>query len=176
MSKYADLGAYHYKEFSTPGSSYREHVIDVVRYVSEVVDRGRSVIDFGCGEGLVTTLLYAAGFEPIGIEIDKDACQLASSFGVMYYNDFSGFEGEFAAVLMLDVLEHVADLHEVIDRAADHIESEGFAFVAVPDRHDKHAIRQNVYEDVHYRLAKMHSMDRVHYERRHARHFAIFQK
>jgi len=174
MSKYKSLGDYHYVDFEVPGSPYRYHVLDVIEKAKQFVKPKGVILEVGCGEGLILSKLAKVGFHVNGCDIDPHAVQLAIKKGnPVAYGDIGKFVGSrFDAVMALDVLEHVAEdqfswtVHRM-KAASDLI------FVAVPDRHDEHGVRDFTMES----LREMFLVwDCLHSETRHARHFIVMRK
>lgn len=179
MSKYKKQGDYHYRCFNTQGDPYRLHVLDVVKHAEELLDPEASILDVGCGEGLITNRLICckSAFKATGIDTDPDAIRLGKAHSnPVSLNTIDDINpgNRYDAVMMLDVLEHVEDFAGTLARAviiADTI------FIAVPDRDDPGALRQMIAGDVIDSFdAQRYDWDCLQSNRRHARDFMIFKR
>lgn len=96
--KYRLLGDYHWQEFINLDSIYRQHALKVAGWVKE-----SNVLDIGCGDGLITSLLGCKG-----VDIDKVGISLAREHGAdVELGDVYCLEGKYDAVYLGDVLEHL---------------------------------------------------------------------
>lgn len=172
MSKYRQRGAYHYEEFAKQ-TPYRYHVVDLVARMKEALPKGGRLLDVGCGEGLIMSQLRAIGFTVVGCEIDPIAVKLGLERGNdIRPGEIDQFDGDsFDAVLLCDVLEHVKDPITVMATAR---RLAPIVVIAVPDRHDRHAIHEVTPESVHDYFPLTSCWNLVHQDRRHARHLMIF--
>jgi len=190
MSKYRTLGAYHYVHYKTKGSPYQLHVDDVVEQVCARVPKDARIADLGCGEGLVLDVLHKRGWGGHGMELDLAAVDLAHALGNHWIlrMDITELTGhKLDAVLLLDVLEHVHKWEQVIDNLCDDCDT-GFdiaesdvkwLFLALPDRPDPFAVDEDDHEERHQKIAAYvvtKGFNVAHYQRRHARHFYVFER
>jgi SAM-dependent methyltransferase len=102
-------------------AGYRGWLASLLPYLLDRAGPGpRDVLDFGCGTGELTVLMNAAGFDARGIDLHRDHLALARLLaeenglgGDRFVEGRAGTlpfrDGEFAAVTMLSVLEHVDD-------------------------------------------------------------------
>lgn len=169
-SKYT-RGCYHYVDFANPNSDYHKHVTDLVRRVKELVPKESEIFEVGSGEGLILSELDKAGFFAYGCDVDKLAVDLACGKGndVRHGTVFEE-KGSYAAVLMCDVLEHVELFEETIAAAK---KLAPLIFVAVPDRKDPHAVRQNIVDAV---VNEFLGWEMVSVAQRNARWMLTFRK
>lgn len=171
MSKYAKRGAYHYAEFADKKSIYRAHVLDLIEKVVEFVPVNGDIYEVGCGEGLILSRLSLIGFNCEGCDIDP----IAVGFGRAKGNEIREGEAfvedrEWDAVLLCDVLEHVKDFEATIDTVKA---MAPIMIVAVPDRKDPHAVRQDTVDAV---VSKFMGWELLHASQRHARHLMVFKR
>lgn len=168
QNKYKRQGAYHFALFEIKDDPYRLHVLDVLDKVKKYLPFGGNILDFGCGEGLVTSRLLKCGYGVVGCDIEKEAVDLGLQRNLPLKNvsiDF--FKGQkFDAVMALDVLEHVDNLKETMESMAL---LTSMMFIAVPDRPDPHAVRDKVN-------IRMDGWARVHQDTRHCRHFYVMKR
>jgi 2-polyprenyl-3-methyl-5-hydroxy-6-metoxy-1,4-benzoquinol methylase len=170
MSKYVERGAYHYAEFDDSTTPYHKHVMDLVQRINVFVE-GDRIFEVGAGEGLILRQLSRLGFSCLGCDIDGRAVELAVEKGNdVRLGSIESFEaGSYDAVLMCDVLEHVEDFDRTIEAAQKMAK---VVVVAVPDRLDRHAVRQHIVDAV---STKFLSWELQHIEQRHARWLMIFK-
>ena len=98
-----------------------------------------SVLDIGTGTGDFPVYLKKANWNVQGIEPDPGARNLATKKGVTVASSLKEISGEFDIISMWHVLEHVYDLDEQLVWLKNHLEKNGFLFVAVPNFESKDA-------------------------------------
>lgn len=98
------------------------------------------VLDVGCGSGDFLNVLRTLNIEGIGYEFGSEVAELARSRGfTVYSGDFPDVivgdtgEGCFDAICIFQVLEHVAEPHQLINAARRLLRPGGILIVAVPD-------------------------------------------
>ncbi len=102
---------------------------------------GATVLDVGCGRGIVADALSARGCRVWGVEIDPRAANIARQHCVDVVEadvetlDFPGaFPGtSFDAVLFLDVLEHLRDPAASLANAVSALAPGGQVFLSIPN-------------------------------------------
>lgn len=174
MSKYLQRGAYHYDLFATPGDPYREHVLDLVQQIGKVAPKNASILEVGAGEGLILSRLEELGYDVAGCDTDREACRLANMKGnEVWLGTLHRFadRAEFDVVLFSDSLEHIEDPDEAIAIAQ---QMAPVLVIAIPDRNDRHAVRQMVPSDVIKWIGD--GWELVHSDTRCARHLMVFQR
>lgn len=82
---------------------------------------GKSVLDFGCGSGIIFPYIVERGARVTGCDNKCAglAAEVSRSLGIraaLYDDLFSIRDAKFDAILALDVLEHIEDLRPFIDR------------------------------------------------------------
>jgi 2-polyprenyl-3-methyl-5-hydroxy-6-metoxy-1,4-benzoquinol methylase len=166
-------GDYHYQDFADRSSPYHHHVTDLVHEIERFVAPFSGILDVGCGEGLIMSQLEAVNYHCFGLDIDQIAVQIGQKKGnqIRHGTIDSELDDAYEAVLLCDVLEHVADFDATIEKAQKVARS--FVVVAVPDRHDAHAVRQNVVSAV---IDKFKGWELLKSSCRHARWLMIFKK
>ena len=96
------------------------------------------VLDIGAANGHLMEIAAELGYEPYGVEIAEDGCNsIKQKFGPErvcqgYFSKDSFIEmaGQFDAVIMFDVIEHVREPNETI-QIASQLLKKGGAFVAI---------------------------------------------
>src|SRR5882672_3183905 len=94
-----------------------------------------SILDVGCGDGLLFDRLAEFG-EVEGVETSREIVDPANPyFQKIYIGPFDdGFrpEKQYALILLLDVLEHVADPSDALRRCASLLKPGGSLVMTVP--------------------------------------------
>ena len=106
--------------------------------------RGLSILDIGCGGGLLAEPLARLGAEVTGVDAAERniaiARRHAESVGVKVTylpctaEDLAAQDAKFDAVLAMEIVEHVADLDAFFKAAASLLKPEGTMFVATLNR------------------------------------------
>ena len=104
-----------------------------------------SVLDIGTGTGDFPAYLKKTNWNVQGIEPDLGARDLAIKKGVAVASSLKEVSGEFDVISMWHVLEHVYDLDEQLIWLKNHLEKNGFLFVAVPNFESKDAQHYGKY-------------------------------
>jgi SAM-dependent methyltransferase len=106
--------------------------------VAAQVPAGGSLLDVGCGHGLLTDEARKRGFAAEGVELSDDAVryvrdvlQLPVLHGTL---DDPALDGRtFDAIVMADVIEHLEDPGATLDRCAELLAPGGALLVVTPD-------------------------------------------
>lgn len=106
--------------------------------------KGQRLLDYGCGDGTFLALLMAGSSAPaeaVGVEIDDTqvyGCRARLGgrpglrFDLISSLDSSRDQGQYDAVVCMEVLEHVAKLDAVIDQMWRALAPAGTLLVSVP--------------------------------------------
>jgi SAM-dependent methyltransferase len=105
------------------------------------VPPGATVLDIGCGPGVVAKALAARGCKVWGVEVDPRRADLARNYcvevresDVETVNLAAAFPGmAFDAVLFLDVLEHLRDPEAALAEAAAVLAPGGIVLLSIPN-------------------------------------------
>ncbi|MGO9885591.1 MAG: class I SAM-dependent methyltransferase [Solirubrobacteraceae bacterium] len=97
---------------------------------------GARVLDAGCGSGRTLHELADSG-DPIGVELDEDAAQLARDRGIAEVvtgrlEELPWHPNSFDLITCLDVLEHTPDDRVTLTELRRVCEPGGFALITVP--------------------------------------------
>lgn len=107
-------------------------------------NKSAKILDVGCGFGLVVYSLLSSGYaNVVGIDIDQHQIAVANSLRlpcsvVSPDNEgdfFSATQGNFDAILMFDVLEHISKDRQVafLKRLRESLQPNGILIVRVPN-------------------------------------------
>jgi 2-polyprenyl-6-hydroxyphenyl methylase/3-demethylubiquinone-9 3-methyltransferase len=125
-----DLSIYDKADWWNPLSSFailhRMNEVRVPYFVSRIAANSTTVLDLGCGGGLVSEAVAAHGFQVTGMDISKKSVEVATTHARIHapgniYLHGSIFDIPFPdnsadAVIVSDVLEH---LHDVLAALAE---------------------------------------------------------
>ncbi len=97
-----------------------------------------SIIDIGCGGGLVCEPLSRLGGIVTGIDADANAIEVAkdhSDLKIEYIcDDASNLEKKFDVVLALEIIEHVSDIPTFIETCANRLKPNGILIMSTLNR------------------------------------------
>jgi len=99
--------------------------------------RGKRVVDVGCGLGGFLLSTQAEGAQPHGVEISREARDFARrSLGLLVYEDLSQClrrTGRVDAIVLNDVVEHLAHPAELLETAAAALRPGGVLAIWTPN-------------------------------------------
>lgn len=107
--------------------------------VVALAGKNRKILEFGCGKGFVSEQLKKQGNEITAIEIEKQNAKLAEKFckKVFVENietmDFSKIGKGFDAAIFGDVLEHLKNPKEALEKTKRLLNENGRVIVSVPN-------------------------------------------
>ncbi|MBE0623744.1 MAG: class I SAM-dependent methyltransferase [Burkholderiales bacterium] len=110
---------------------------DSTRLLSQYLEPGATILDFGCGAGSFLKACASQGFVPLGVDFDSDAAIFAArnaNCETMSVNVFSKLTTapSFDAIHMGDVLEHLPDPAATLAQLLRSLRSGGVLFVEGP--------------------------------------------
>ena len=101
--------------------------------------KGISILDIGCGGGLLSEPLARLGAEVVGIDASKKNIEIAkhhlkkSNLDIKYYDkspeNFS-YEKKFDVILNMEIVEHVENIPEFINQSTKFLKVNGIMFIA----------------------------------------------
>jgi 2-polyprenyl-3-methyl-5-hydroxy-6-metoxy-1,4-benzoquinol methylase len=145
-------------------------LLDAVR---ESCPEVRSILDVGAGAGLLVKLALERGWDAQGVEPSQSLVDAAERLygvrllqGTIPHPELAG--RHFDAVLLVDVIEHVANPVELLELAADLVAPGGVLLVVTPDVGSA-ARRLLGFRWWHFRLAHVGYFDESSFERAAAR-------
>ncbi|MCK4994579.1 MAG: glycosyltransferase [Candidatus Omnitrophica bacterium] len=109
FDKYEQQGAYHWRLYKTD-VIYTKHVDFLIGNFSQML-RG-TLLDVGCGDGLISCQLASIGFKVMGIDLEKEAIKLAKqkcSHVEFDKKDLYAEKQLFDYVLASEIIEHLEE-------------------------------------------------------------------
>ncbi|WP_332912173.1 class I SAM-dependent methyltransferase [Algoriphagus boritolerans] len=104
-------------------------------------------MDYGCGTGEFLKEAKSRGWKIAGIEPNEKArnqARLKLKDKVKYSLEEIKKEASFDIITLYHVLEHIHDLRKTIKKLLNHLKSDGYLIIAVPnyESHDAKKIRK----------------------------------
>jgi 2-polyprenyl-6-hydroxyphenyl methylase/3-demethylubiquinone-9 3-methyltransferase len=137
------------------GSSAMLHKLNPVRlkYVRDQIDQhwqgdecsrtpleGKSVLDVGCGAGLLAEPLARLGATVTGIDASPEVIEVARGHSAMMeleidyrVGDVQALEGQFDLITSMEVIEHVADPAPFVKALAKRLAPGGLLIMSTPN-------------------------------------------
>lgn len=112
-------------------------------YVADFAASGR-VLDYGCGTGQFLEALQAANYAVEGVEINPAAREKAARFGKVS-SDISGVGADLDVITMWHVMEHVYNLHGLVEAFKQRLKKGGALIIAVPNPESPDAAHYGKY-------------------------------
>src|SRR5690606_6493712 len=148
LEKFSQL-AHHWWD---PNSEFKPlHEINPLRlnYIDEIVGlNGKTVVDVGCGGGILSESMAARGAKVTGIDL-SDKAQTVAKFHLLesgHHVDYRKITVEalstelpqhYDAVTCMEMLEHVPDPASVIQSCANLVKRGGWVFFSTLNRNPK---------------------------------------
>ncbi len=128
----------------------------------------RRVLDAGCGVGYGSTLLARGGAQAVvGVDSSEDALAVARaeldeaslSFECADLRQLPHPDGSFGLVVCFEVVEHIADVEQVLSELTRVLADDGLLAVSTPNRDrnvpgNPHHVHELVPEELHELLAR----------------------
>jgi 2-polyprenyl-3-methyl-5-hydroxy-6-metoxy-1,4-benzoquinol methylase len=100
----------------------------------------RSVVDYGCGDAGLLSVLSANGFECTGVEYSSSlVSRLKQQYpAINFYTveEFVNLEKKYDCIHLGDVLEHMTEPNKTIQNLRDKLSGNGYLFVEGPIEHN----------------------------------------
>jgi len=115
---------------------------DIARHTAQVVSKvlpeGASVIDIGCGSGLLVDRLARMGYQATGLDWSEAAVEFARKHYQGEYILVNVEQGldvgrKFDCVVASHILEHLENPHEFLQSVREIMEPDGYLVIAVPN-------------------------------------------
>lgn len=96
-------------------------------------DRRLTLLDYGAGFGDLSALARGFGFDVTALELSDDRAAALRGLGIRVIPSLDGFTGAFDAVILNQVLEHLAEPFGCILAIRRAMRAGGILYVGVPD-------------------------------------------
>ncbi len=110
---------------------------------------GGKLLDYGCGRGDFLGIASVNGWECLGIEKDDDARKIAENrktVKVLPTNaPMDNFQNQFDLITMFHVLEHIPDLHSIMNNLNNWLKDSGRLAIALPNPRSYDALHYGQY-------------------------------
>ena len=107
-----------------------------IRYKRYLIERyffNASLLDFGCGSGEFILAMKNAGWQVSGVESALKPRKITKNLRLDVRDNIEGFDTKFDVITLWHVLEHIYDLHHLIENLKSRLKSDGIIVVAVPN-------------------------------------------
>lgn len=110
-----------------------------INFFLEFVGQGKRILDVGCNDGYIASLLLKQNNEVHGIDIVESNLKTAKKRGVLarYHNieakSFPYMEDYFDAVILGDVIEHVFDTDKLLRDCRRILKRDGLLLLTTPN-------------------------------------------
>jgi SAM-dependent methyltransferase len=119
--------------------SYRQDIfLNFLKSARRYLDKGRRLLDVGCGYGFFLNLAKDQGWKVYGVELSEDACQFAQK--KLELDIFCGGLKEasfpsdyFDAVTLWNVLDHMTDPQQQLLEIRRILKNDGLLFLRLPN-------------------------------------------
>jgi len=116
--------------------------INKIIELTEKFSSGKRALDVGCAQGNISTLLAERGFDVTALDLNKDFLGYAKKkreFGKISYVHGNAlevsFKGKFDAIILGELIEHVAYPEKLLNRMKRHLTKEGIIIITTPNNH-----------------------------------------
>jgi O-antigen biosynthesis protein len=104
------------------------------------VGQNKNVLDVGCSEGLLSKKMKENNCSLVGIEQDKDAAGIAEEYcqdlilgDVESIELDSKYENYFDILIFADILEHLKEPSDVLERFKKYLKDDGCLIISLPN-------------------------------------------
>lgn len=140
LAYYEMLSKYETKAFSEASEAWTEYHI-VASLLQKFVPKSSKILDLGCGNGNLLTVLQKAGYQDLmGVDPSKKNCEkITELHGIPAHEGALGGDISFLPrhqydlVILTGVLEHILPLRQALDEIVTLLSPQGMIFIAVPD-------------------------------------------
>lgn len=128
---------------STWGDRYKTRLKTRIELFSKLANKyipeESSLLDLGCGSGVITRELSKLGHNIIGIDCSKSMIEEANKQNIpnstFIQGNFenSSFEAKFSGVICSSVFEYVVDPNQFLHKISDSVKEGGIIIISIPN-------------------------------------------
>ena len=135
---YSEINAEVYLNKSAePIDGLKSKHIKIAEDINKLFPHGGKILDIGCGYGFLLSYLDKNIWKCYGIEPSDLAATVAKSKGINVFSKFvntcDSINERFDVIIMLDVIEHLLDPNEMIQKAIGLLSKEGTLIIGTGD-------------------------------------------
>jgi 2-polyprenyl-3-methyl-5-hydroxy-6-metoxy-1,4-benzoquinol methylase len=109
-----------------------------IHYILQSAGSGKKVLDVGCNDGYVTSLIKAQNNHVIGCDVSKKQIEKAKKNGIdARYHDITSrwpsWMNDFDVIILGDVIEHVFDTDFLLDNCFQALRPGGKLIITTPN-------------------------------------------
>jgi SAM-dependent methyltransferase len=120
----------------THSRNYYKFLFQDLLFVADLLSVNKpsqfKILDFGMGWGSWGRAAKSFGFDAVGAELSSEKINYAKTFGLKTIEDLEIYSGEFDYINSEQVMEHIDDLHKVMDIISNKLKVGGFFRFSVP--------------------------------------------
>ena len=113
----------------------------IISNIEKHIPKGGSVLDVGCGNGVISRALGAVGFQVRGIDVSEKTIETAHRESTLSNVQFDCVDAEnmnldqekYDAIVCSEVLEHLHDPSDLLDSLHGALKKQGVLIVTVPN-------------------------------------------
>ena len=121
-------------------NTFNPNSFSVHQKIVQLVDKEKKVLDIGCAEGTLSEKMNINGCEVTGIELDENAAKKAQRYcKEVIIGDIESIElkdeflNYFDFIILADVLEHLKQPLEVLEKLTKYLKDNGQIIVSLPN-------------------------------------------
>jgi O-antigen biosynthesis protein len=122
-----------YDYFNTNSCSVHQKII-------HFIGQDKKVLDVGCSEGILSKKMNENNCQVVGIELDFEAAKIAEcSCQELIIGDVEliqlnpKYENYFDVIIFADILEHLRDPLDVLERFKKYLNDDGYIIISLPN-------------------------------------------
>ncbi|MBL7924858.1 MAG: class I SAM-dependent methyltransferase [Bacteroidia bacterium] len=123
----------------------RRAIAGKLKVLESLDPQPRTLLDYGCGTGEFLAAAKSKGWVCAGLELDEGARNLARKNHSINVDEPKHLKslpsGQFGAITLWHVLEHVHELQETVSQLRRCLSSKGVLIIAVPNRTSYDAVK-----------------------------------
>ena len=134
------LQSFYEKQYHNPTYSFHDELFSnlVKRWVPEITEEPRKVLEIGCGNGDKLLAFQSAGYEVFGFEPGVADFKICESNGLHIFNQpfdvaTALSHGPYSILILSNILEHVPYPERLLEEIYPLVETQGVLLINVPN-------------------------------------------